>query len=187
MSAPKKNPSELPISTIVNWFDKQKHFPPAIEVGPQTLMNWMKAMNTNQTDNRLSTKIGKVLRRLQKKAGITKAQSMAYIEANGENLDAPVLYSAFHQNPLSRSVKARKKRQQKKAKREAQAKENADARARAKAKSKSRSESESEEDAEEFSEWEGFSDDDGEVMDVELSQPFPLKVVTSAPATNTSL
>lgn len=90
MSAPKKNPSELPISTIVNWFDKQKHFPPAIEVGPQTLMNWMKAMNTNQTDNRLSTKIGKVLRRLQKKAGITKAQSMAYIKANGENLDAPV-------------------------------------------------------------------------------------------------
>ncbi|KAG9948793.1 hypothetical protein KCU85_g4688, partial [Aureobasidium melanogenum] len=171
MSAPKKNPSELPISTIVNWFDKQKHFPPAIEVGPQTLMNWMKAMNTNQTDNRLSTKIGKVLRRLQKKAGITKAQSMAYIKANGENLDAP----------------ARKKRQQKKAKREAQAKENADARARAKAKSKSRSESGSEEDAEEFSEWEGFSDDDGEVMDVELSQPFPCKVVTSAPATNTSL
>lgn len=40
-------------------------------------------------------------------------------------------------------------------------------------------------ESEEVSEWEGFSDDDGEAMDVELSQPFPLKVGTSASTINT--
>lgn len=44
---------------------------------------------------------------------------------------------------------------------------------------------ESEEDAEEFSQWEGFSDNDDEAMDVKLLLPFPLKVVTPGPSANT--
>ncbi|KAG9604700.1 hypothetical protein KCU77_g711, partial [Aureobasidium melanogenum] len=126
-------PSELPVSTIVDWFGKQEHFPPVVKVGPQTVMNWMKAMKTSQTDNRLSKKVGEVLRSLQEKAGITKAQSMTYIQTHGESLTAPVISSAFHESRLDRKRQKRKKRQQKKAKQEAQANANADARARAKA------------------------------------------------------
>ncbi|KAG9676295.1 hypothetical protein KCU99_g4077, partial [Aureobasidium melanogenum] len=48
MPAPKIDaPSELPVSTIVDWFGRQEHFPPVIE-----------------TDNRLKTKVGEALRTL---------------------------------------------------------------------------------------------------------------------------